>query len=153
MILCTNLSIALPQTILCFLLMLHLSSRCSNSRDCMEKRLHEFHHSSIEFKEILDLVYLCVRLTAFVPKGVFYSLTEDLEMGSPLSLLFVILTCTILKKSSSVDINFFISLVMWMMLSLLFLPILTFLIYCLMLIQLIAVFKSILKLKTTTLFS
>ena len=53
--------------------------------NCLEKRLREFHYSSIEIEEILSLVHLCVRQTAFVFNGVFYSQIEGLGMGSPLS--------------------------------------------------------------------
>ena len=57
----------------------------SKSMDCLEKRLCEFHYSSIEIEEILNLVHLCVRQTAFVFNGVFYSQIEGLGMGSPFS--------------------------------------------------------------------
>ena len=51
----------------------------------MEKR---FHYSSVEIEEILNLVHLCVRQTAFVFNGVFHSQIEDLVMGSPLFPMF-----------------------------------------------------------------
>ena len=50
-----------------------------------KKSLREFYYSSIEIEEVLNLVYLCVRLTAFVYNGAFYSQIEGLEMGNPLS--------------------------------------------------------------------
>ena len=56
--------------------------------DCLEKGLHEFHFSSAEVEEILNLVHLCVRQTAFIFNGVFYSQIEGLGMGSPLYPLF-----------------------------------------------------------------
>ena len=43
--------------------------------DCLEKRLHEFHYSSHEIEEILNLVHLCViqkkplfSMVFFIPK-------------------------------------------------------------------------------------
>ena len=39
--------------------------------DCLEKWLREFHYSSIEIGEILDIVHLCVKQTTFVFNGVF----------------------------------------------------------------------------------
>ena len=50
--------------------------------DCLEKMLLEFHYSSIEFEEILNLVRLCVRQTAFIFNGVFYFQNEGLGTGS-----------------------------------------------------------------------
>ena len=49
----------------------------------MIKRLYEFHYSSNEIKETLDLVHLCVSQTAFIFNNVFYSLIEALGIGSP----------------------------------------------------------------------
>ena len=53
--------------------------------DCLEKMLNKFHYSSIEIEEILSLIHLSIRQTAFVFNGNFYSQIEGLEMGSPLS--------------------------------------------------------------------
>ena len=53
--------------------------------DCFKKTLRQFHRSYIEIEEILNLVLLCVRQTAFVFNGVFYFQIEGLEMRSPLS--------------------------------------------------------------------
>ena len=76
----------------CTVLFLNVKSLLTNvpiqgALDCLEKSLREFHYSSAEIEEILSLVHLCVRQTAFVFNGVFYSQIEGLGMGSPLSLL------------------------------------------------------------------
>ena len=52
---------------------------------CLECRLHEFHYSDIEIREILSLTKLCVENTAFVFNGSFYTQTDGLAMGNPLS--------------------------------------------------------------------
>jgi hypothetical protein len=53
--------------------------------DCLKVRLREFHYSSIEIDELSNLVELCLRQTAFVFNGEFYSQDDGLPMGSPLS--------------------------------------------------------------------
>ena len=69
----TNLNLFLPQTILCFLLVFNLFLLMFQFKglDCLEKRLREFHYSSIEIEKILSLVHLCVRQSAFVFNGFF----------------------------------------------------------------------------------
>ena len=67
-------------------------------------------------------------------------------------LCFVIFICTILKKNSSVYINFLTGLNMWMILSFWFHPILTFPVWCLWSVRSIVAFNSLWKLKTTILF-
>ena len=41
--------------------------------DCLKKRLREFHYSSFEIEEILNLVHLCVSQSAYVFNTDFYS--------------------------------------------------------------------------------
>ena len=79
-------------------------------------------------------------------------LTPFLFSTEIVALSFVIVICAILKKNSSVHAYFLIGLHMWMILSSFFLQVLTFLVFCLLLIQMIIVFNSLLKLKVTNLF-
>ena len=112
----------------------------------LEKRLHEFHCSSIESKEILNLIHFCIskQLSFFIYNlraGEFHPFFR-----------FMIFICTCWRKNSSVCINFLIGINMWMMFSSLFLWILTFPVCCLRLMPLIVVFNLLLKLKSTALF-
>ena len=47
-----------------------------------KKKLLELHYFAIEIEEILNLVHLFVKQTAFVLNGVFYDQIEGLGMGS-----------------------------------------------------------------------
>ena len=139
------------------MLSLDVKSLCINISiqgvlDCLEKKVHEFHCSFIETEEILGLVHLCVRQTTFVFNGVFYSRIDGLRMWSPFSpLLSDIYVFHFDEKLFSVY-KFPHFLGMLMILSFLFLAILTFLVWCFWLIPSIIVFSSLFKLKTTILF-
>ena len=63
--------------------------------------------------------YTCARQKAYVFNDVFHSVIEGLVIGIPLSSLLCIFLWTILKKNSSVNINFLAGLDMCMILLLL----------------------------------
>ena len=53
--------------------------------DCLKKKLREFHYSSNEIEEYLNLAHFGISQTAFVFNGVFHSNIEGLGIGSALS--------------------------------------------------------------------
>ena len=130
MTLWTNLNLFLPLTVLCFLLMLNLFllmlqfkgrwiawKRCYMNSITLLLKLRKF---SIQFICVLD------KQPLVLANGVILKF-KAWKCEVYFLLCFMIFNCTILKKKSSVYINFLTGLDIWMILPFIFLSIMTLL--------------------------